>query len=98
MSKLFDDIMEGAEAALAYAEGKKVDVIVHEVEVPERIDVAAIRKRLKISQTKFAEAYGFDVATLRNWEQKRRIPPKHVRAYLKVIDRQPQAVRAALGR
>ena len=36
--------------------------------------------------------------TLRNWEQNRRIPPKHVRAYLKVIDKQPEAVRAALGR
>jgi putative transcriptional regulator len=98
MSKVFDDILKGAETALAYTQGKNVDVIEHEVEVPEHIDVAAIRKRLKISQTKFAQLFGFDVATLRNWEQKRRIPPKHVRAYLKVIDKQPEAVRAALGR
>ena len=98
MNKVFDDIMEGAEAALAYVEGKEVDVVVHQVEVPERIDFAAIRKRLKISQTKFAEAYGFDVATLRNWEQNRRIPPRHVRAYLKVIDKQPGAVHIALSR
>lgn len=98
MSKVIDDIMAGAEAALAYTQGKNVDVIVHEIEVPDRVDVAAIRKRLKISQTKFASSYGFDVATLRNWEQNRRIPPKHVRAYLKVIDKHPEAVRAALGR
>jgi putative transcriptional regulator len=98
MSKVFDDMMEGAEAALAYAKGEKVDVIVHEVEVPEQIDVAAIRKRLKVSQAKFAKAFGFDIATLRNWEQNRRIPPKHVRAYLKVIDKHPDAVREALAR
>ncbi len=97
MNRIFDDIMEGAEATLAYVEGKEVDVVVHQVEVPERIDIAAIRKRLKISQTKFAEAYGFDVATLRNWEQNRRIPPRHVRAYLKVIDKQPGAVHTALS-
>ncbi len=98
MSKVFDDIMEGAEAALAYAQGEKVEVIVHEVEVPEHVDVAAIRRRLKISQINFAKSFGFDVATLRNWEQNRRIPPKHVRAYLKVIDKHPETVRAALGR
>ena len=64
---------------------------------PEQIDVKAIRKRLGLSQAAFAEDFGFGVAAVRDWEQGRRVPEAGVRAYLVVIDREPEAVRRALS-
>src|SRR5437763_14737352 len=39
--------------------------------VPPMPDVAALRRRLKLSQADFATNFGFSVATVRNWEQGR---------------------------
>jgi hypothetical protein len=42
------------------------------------------------------QRFRFDIDTLRHWEQGRRIPEGPTRAYLLVIDREPQAVQKAL--
>lgn len=63
----------------------------------EVIDVKTLRLRLKLSQSQFAERYGFNLTTLRQWEQGRRHPDRAVRAFLQVISRSPEAVSAALG-
>lgn len=60
------------------------------------IDVAAIRKRLGLSQPQFATQFGIDLTTLRNWEQGRRRPEGPARVLLKVISYSPQAVRQAV--
>jgi len=62
------------------------------------VDVAAIRKRLRLSQTRFAHRFGFPVATLRHWEQGTRRPRGCALALLHVIDSNPAvATRAILG-
>lgn len=66
------------------------------VQIPAEIDVRAIRGRLGLTQQEFAIRFGFSVNTLRHWEQGRRIPEAPTRAYLLVIDREPQAVEKAL--
>jgi putative transcriptional regulator len=66
------------------------------VEIPAEIDVRAIRGRLGMTQQEFAIRFGFSVNTLRHWEQGRRVPEAPTRAYLLVIDREPQAVEKAL--
>lgn len=66
------------------------------VRIPQAIDVRAIRDRLGLTQQEFAIRFGFSVNTLRHWEQGRRIPEAPTRAYLLVIDREPQAVEKAL--
>lgn len=50
-----------------------------------------------LSQAMFAEQFGFSVSTLRNWEQGKRRPDPAVRAYLRVIEKAPDTVRAALA-
>ena len=60
-------------------------------------DVRAIRLKLKQSQADFALMIGVSVATLRNWEQGRRVPMGPARALLKVAAEQPEAVRRALS-
>lgn len=94
MSKAGESILRGAREALAYARGAREGFIAH---VPDHVDVRAIRRRTGLSQQKFAARFGFALSTLRNWEQGRRQPDPAARAFLMVIDREPEAVRRALA-
>lgn len=60
-------------------------------------DVAAIRDRLGLTQEQFARTFGIPVGTLRDWEQRRKEPDAPARALLRVIEREPEAVRRALA-
>ena len=60
------------------------------------VDVKAVRKRLRQSQSEFALMIGVSVATLQNWEQGRRRPDGPARALLKVASENPEAVKQAL--
>lgn len=60
-------------------------------------DVKKIRERLGKTQTEFAMMIGVSVATLRNWEQGRRVPEGPARALLKVAAERPDAVVEALN-
>ena len=58
--------------------------------------VRAIRAKLGASQAEFAFMIGVSVATLRNWEQGRRMPEGPALALLRVAARNPKAVVDAL--
>ncbi len=60
------------------------------------IDVVAIRARTGLSQRAFAERFGLDPRAIQDWEQGRRKPTRSVASYLRVIDKAPDAVVAAL--
>lgn len=94
MSKSGQSMLRGARQALAYARGERHGFVAH---VPEEIDVAAIRKRLGLSQGEFATRFGFKVDAIQNWEQGRRRPKGAARAFLRVIEREPEAVQRALA-
>jgi len=94
--KAFDEIMAGLEDAIAYAKGDRRRGRAHIVEVPA-VDVRAARKKLGMSQDRFARSFGVSAATVRNWEQGRRRPEGPARVLLAVIDREPEAVRRALA-
>jgi len=64
--------------------------------VVRRLDPAAVRRRLRLSQAAFARLFGFNLRTLQEWEQGRGAPDGPARALLQVIDRDPEAVRRAL--
>jgi putative transcriptional regulator len=95
MSKVGESIIRGLEEALAIANGT-ADPSQYVVHIPPEIDVRAIRDRMGLTQQDFAACFGFSVNTLRHWEQGRRVPEGPTRAYLMVIDREPEAVRKAL--
>jgi putative transcriptional regulator len=61
------------------------------------IDVAVLRRRLRLSQGAFATLFAIPLGTVKDWEQGRRRPDAPARAYLRVIARAPKAVRRALG-
>ena len=60
-------------------------------------NVRVIRQNLGRSQTEFALLIGVSVATLRNWEQGRRVPEGPARALLRVAAANPRAVIRALS-
>jgi putative transcriptional regulator len=76
--------------------GRIVSLSDFRIHVPERIDVKAIRLRLGPTQAEFAGRFGFSINTLRHWEQGSRQPEGPARAYLIVINRNPEAVEKAL--
>ena len=55
-----------------------------------------MRRALGLSQEEFAGQFQIPIGTLRDWEQGRVEPDQAARAYLKVIARNPTAVRKAL--
>jgi putative transcriptional regulator len=67
------------------------------VHVPDEIDVKAIRSKLGMSQARFAASFGFALDAVQNWEQGRRRPEGAARAFLKVIEHEPEAVKRALA-
>ena len=88
-------IIASLQEAVVWAEGGDVPVRLTTVEVPVT-DVRATRKRLGLSQAEFAARFGFQPATLRNWEQGRTRPDGPARVLLAVIARHPEAVEDAL--
>jgi putative transcriptional regulator len=64
--------------------------------IPPETDVRALREKLGLSQTDFAALFGFSVRSLQDWEQGRRQPEIPIRAYLAVIQSDPEAVIRAL--
>jgi putative transcriptional regulator len=93
--KAFDRVMQGLGEALAHAKGEATPGLV--LHLPETIDVASIRRKSGLSQTAFARKIGVPVATLRNWEQKRRSPDGPARVLLAMLDRDPKIVERTLG-
>ncbi|MBO6807692.1 helix-turn-helix domain-containing protein [Thalassospira sp.] len=96
MSKAGSRILQGARESLALAEGKtSADAFV--IHIPEKVDVKSIRKKQGLTQKAFAETYGFSYGRIRDWEQGRSNMDEPSRVLLKVIEKEPEAVRRALA-
>jgi putative transcriptional regulator len=61
-----------------------------------QVNVKRLRERLGLTQEAFAAAYRIPVGTLRDWEQRRKNPDAPARAYLLVIERNPELVASML--
>jgi putative transcriptional regulator len=87
------DLIEGMKLVLAHQRGK----VELEQVCPKPIDVKAIRRRMKMSQSEFSRTYGISKRALQEWEQGGRQPDSAARAYLTVIAKEPAMVRRALA-
>jgi putative transcriptional regulator len=56
------------------------------------VDVRALRRRLGMSQERFARSFGLSVGTVRDWEQGRSLPDGPARVLLRLIERDPERV------
>jgi len=93
MTSMFQDLMTGLDEVEAYLSGAREGYKVH---VPDEIDVKGIRKRLKMTQARFSDTFGFSLDAVKHWEGGRRTPEASARAFLTVIAKNPIAVITAL--
>ena len=96
MSKLGKKLIAAAREGIAIARGE-ADPANYRLHVPAKINVRAMRRKLGMTQKSFAVRYGLTLARVRDWEQGRSAPDGAVRAYLKVIEKEPEAVERALA-
>lgn len=89
-----EDLIQSAKEAVAIAKG---EVEPAGIFIPDRVDVAAVRKKQGLSQTVFATRYGLPLGTLRDWEQDRRSPDRAAVLLLSLIDREPEFVASTLA-
>ena len=90
------ELVEAFAEMADYAEGKVTGLRAHTVQVPEDVDVKAIREDLGLKRPEFCRRFGLDVRAVQDWEQHRRRPDRAARALLLVIKHNPAAVEAAL--
>ena len=94
MTKFGSELIQSATEALAIARGEAEPARTFAKETP---NVAGIRRRLGLSQDRFARKFGLSPATVRDWEQGRRQPDAPARNLLRVIDYAPETVERALA-
>lgn len=56
-----------------------------------------LRHKLGMTQEQFSAVYGISLSSLRQYEMARHMPPPTVRAYLRVIEAEPEVVRRVLA-
>ena len=79
------------------AAGKRLIGALREVQALEFARrVREVREGLGLTRSQFAHTFGLSVRSLQEWEQGRRMPDMAVLTYLRVIERNPRAVEAAL--
>jgi putative transcriptional regulator len=88
--ELFDELLESVKQAAAIERGQMKPSRVFVVK--GKNEVARVRSRLGLSQSKFAALLGISANTLKNWEQGRRQPTGAAKVLLKVAARYPKAV------
>ena len=99
---VFGQIKAGLEDSIAYSRGE-ITLVTTEPPPPppelSRAEIAALRKRLKMSQAFFAAVLNVSAKAVQSWEQGIRRPSDAALRMLQVIERQPSVVRviAAAG-
>jgi putative transcriptional regulator len=93
MANIFNDMMHGLNEVDAFLAGETTG---YKVTLPAEVDVKGIRKRLKMTQARFSDTFGFSLDAVKHWEGGRRTPESSARAFLTVIAKNPNAVIAAL--
>ena len=93
MKTEFEELMSGLDDVEPFLSGEKEGFKVH---VPEKVDVKSIRNKLRMTQARFSDVFGFSLDAIKHWEGGRRTPEAPARTLLTVIDKNPAAVLTAL--
>lgn len=88
--ELFDELLQSVKEAAAIEGGKMKPS--RQFKVKSGADVAAVRTKMGLSQSKFAALLSISEDTLQNWEQGRRKPTGPAKVLLKVAALHPEAL------
>ncbi len=87
--ELFNELVASVRDGGAILRGEKKPARSFKITAP---NIKRIRAGYKLSQQEFSALLGISVATLRNWEQGRRVPEGPARVLLQVAARYPDIV------
>ncbi|MGA1630142.1 MAG: helix-turn-helix domain-containing protein, partial [Ilumatobacteraceae bacterium] len=87
---LGDDLLKSLTEAVAHAEGRGGGI------VHEHLDPRAVRLKAKLTQAQMAPLLGMSLSGYRKWEQGQRRLSGPAASLLRIIDREPEAVKRAL--
>ena len=94
--KIFDDLRESLQDALAFEHGRRADLRVTELPPRPRklrpTDIRNIRRSLNASQVLFARFLNVSPNTIRSWEQGTRRPQGADLKLLAIAKKNPQAL------
>ena len=90
MSTFGDDLIQSLNEALAHAKGEG-PAIVHAPVAPRKV-----RKQAKLTQAQMAPLMGMSLSGYRKWEQGTRQVSGPAATLLRIIEKEPEAVRRAL--
>src|SRR5260370_23068249 len=93
MKTQFEELMSGLDDVESFLSGEKEGFKVH---VPEKVDVKSIRNKLRMTQARFSDVFGFSLDAITHWEGGRRTPDAPARTLHTLIDKYPPAVLTAL--
>lgn len=91
--KLFSQLVESMEQMGEITRGERAPSREFHIDA---VQVKEVRAVTGLSQDKFAKVIDVQVATLRNWEQGRRVPTGPAKALLRAIRNDPKHVIKAL--
>lgn len=91
MSTFGEDLIQSLTEAVAHAKGQGAAT------VHEPIDPREVRKHAALTQAQMAPLMGMSLSGYRKWEQGQRHVSGPAAVLLKVIEKEPEAVRRALG-
>jgi putative transcriptional regulator len=98
-SRVGDDLVEAFQEMAAYLRG---EIEVESYSLPDLgaitpARIKAIRRKVASSTREFERLFGVSARTMETYEQGRRRPSRMALALLRIIDREPEAARRALG-
>src|SRR5260370_35395673 len=89
MKTQFEELMSGLDDVESFLSGEKEGFKVH---VPEKVDVKSIRNKLRMTQARFSDVFGFSLDAIKHWQGGRRTPQAPSRTFLTAINKKPAAV------
>ena len=90
-TSLGQELIESLKQVRLHVEGK-ITLPSRTVRAPAAVNIKQIRKGLELTQSQFADFFGFTLGAVKDWEQKRRNPEKSARILLAIIAKNPQIV------
>lgn len=93
MSDAYKSISKGLKEALEYSDGKKINIKEFR---PVHVDVKELRKRIGMTQEKFAASFGISLGTLRHWERGDRYPNGPALILLNLLSKDPKTIMKVL--
>ncbi|OIN90199.1 MAG: transcriptional regulator [Anaerolineae bacterium CG03_land_8_20_14_0_80_58_20] len=87
--EMFNELVASVREGGAILRGERAPSRSFKIDAP---NIKRIRAGYKLSQQEFAALLGISIATLRNWEQGRRVPEGPAKILLQVAARHPDVV------